>query len=266
MKHLVVGGARSGKSRHAEALATASGLEVVYIATARAEDDEMSERVAQHRASRPAHWTVIEEPVELAAALAGASATTRCVIVDCLTVWLANLCACPVESRVAAVEALYTTLPTLAGQTILVSNEVGLGIVPQNALARAFRDATGLLHQRLARLCDVVELVVAGIPVHLCERSSAEDAVLEISMCDPGGSFQRIQLDVSAGLPPVTTLPRAIRDRLSEEGLDLPAVCRLPKGPGEREMLNLESERGTLRIGFRARLEAGRGVDLCDAD
>lgn len=166
MKHLILGGARSGKSRHAEHLAAQSGHDVVYLATAEVLDTEMAQRIAHHRAQRPGHWRLVEEPLALAAALRAQAAPDRCLLVDCLTLWLGNLLAD--ESRLQQeVDALYATLPELSGEILLVSNEVGWGIVPDNALARRFRDEAGRLHQRLAALCDRVTLVVAGLPLAL---------------------------------------------------------------------------------------------------
>lgn len=166
MKHLILGGARSGKSRHAEQLAEQSGLAVVYIATAEALDAEMAQRIAHHRAQRPGQWQLVEEPLALAAVLRAQAAPDRCLLVDCLTLWLGNLLID--EPRLQQeIDALYATLPQLSGEILLVSNEVGWGIVPDNALARRFRDEAGRLHQQLAALCDRVTLVVAGLPLAL---------------------------------------------------------------------------------------------------
>jgi len=166
MKHLILGGARSGKSRHAEQLAQESGHAVVYIATAQALDAEMAARIAYHQAQRPGHWHLVEEPLALAAVLRAAAAPGRCLLVDCLTLWLGNLLADEVRLQ-QEVDALYAVLPELPGDILLVSNEVGWGIVPDNALARRFRDEAGRLHQRLAALCDRVTLVAAGLPLAL---------------------------------------------------------------------------------------------------
>lgn len=166
MKHLILGGARSGKSRHAEHLAEQSGLAVVYIATAEALDAEMSARIAHHRAQRPGHWQLVEEPLALAAVLRAQAAPDRCLLVDCLTLWLGNLLVD--EARLQQeIDALYAALPELPGEILLVSNEVGWGIVPDNPLARRFRDEAGRLHQQLAALCDRVTLVAAGLPLAL---------------------------------------------------------------------------------------------------
>lgn len=169
MKHLILGGARSGKSALAESLAGASGLAVVYIATAGAADAEMADRVAHHRARRPLDWQLVEEPWAVAAVLRRTAAPDRCLVVDCLTLWLANLLdeTCAPARWPQERDALLAALPTLPGQLILVGNEVGAGIVPVNVLARRFRDEAGRLHQDLAAICDRVTLVVAGLPLPL---------------------------------------------------------------------------------------------------
>lgn len=165
MKTLILGGARSGKSTLAEQLATASRLDVVYIATAEADDREMATRIAHHRESRPAHWRLVEEPVQLATTLAREASPGRCLLVDCLTLWLSNLLAADDEPLVTRQQtALIASVDALPGAIILVSNEVGLGIVPANPLARRFRDLAGRLHQDLAACCDQVVFSVAGLP------------------------------------------------------------------------------------------------------
>lgn len=161
---LVMGGARSGKSRYAEQLAQISRLSVIYLATGEARDAEMAERIAHHRAGRPAHWRTIEEPLALAAALRRAAAPDTCLLVDCLTLWLTNVL---LAKRDDEIEKLLEVLLALPGRLILVSNEVGWGIVPENALARRFRDAQGRLNQRIAALADNVTLVAAGLPLVL---------------------------------------------------------------------------------------------------
>ncbi|MBF0190631.1 MAG: bifunctional adenosylcobinamide kinase/adenosylcobinamide-phosphate guanylyltransferase [Magnetococcales bacterium] len=168
--HLILGGARSGKSALGARLAVQSGLPVVFIATATAGDPEMTERIARHRLSRPAAWQVVEEPVALAAALAGHAAQGRFVVVDCLTLWLANvLCVPGDDGSVWQRErrALVEQLPRLSGSVVLVSNETGLGVVPMGAMTRRFIDESGWLHQELAALCDRVTLMVAGLPLTL---------------------------------------------------------------------------------------------------
>jgi adenosylcobinamide kinase / adenosylcobinamide-phosphate guanylyltransferase len=166
MKTLVLGGVRSGKSRHAEALARARKGPITVIATGSAQDEEMAARIEAHRRNRPPEWRVIEEPVRLAAALGAAASPTGTVIVDCLTLWLSNLlCGDDADAVGRETDHLLGTLPGVGGDCILISNEVGLGIVPVSALARRFGDEAGFLHQRLAALCDRVTFMVAGIPV-----------------------------------------------------------------------------------------------------
>ncbi|HEX4768141.1 MAG TPA: bifunctional adenosylcobinamide kinase/adenosylcobinamide-phosphate guanylyltransferase [Lichenihabitans sp.] len=164
---LVLGGARSGKSRFAEAEAVASGLDAVYVATASPWDDEMRARIARHRADRAdAGWRTIEEPLALVEVLERASAADRIVLVDCLTLWLSNVM---LDGRDPGSEGdrLAALMPELAGPVIFVSNEVGSGIVPDNALGRAFRDAQGRLNQAMATACGRAVLVVAGLPLWL---------------------------------------------------------------------------------------------------
>ncbi|MDR7036463.1 adenosylcobinamide kinase/adenosylcobinamide-phosphate guanylyltransferase [Methylobacterium sp. BE186] len=158
---LVLGGARSGKSAHAEALIEACPAPWTYLATAQAWDDEMRERIGLHRARRGEGWVTRDVPVDLSAAI---RATRGPVLVDCLTLWLTNLMMAEADLA-AAFEDLAAACAAAAGPLVLVSNEVGLGIVPDNALARAFRDAAGRLHQRLAREADRVVFLVAGLPM-----------------------------------------------------------------------------------------------------
>ncbi|MDG4551817.1 MAG: bifunctional adenosylcobinamide kinase/adenosylcobinamide-phosphate guanylyltransferase [Candidatus Contendobacter sp.] len=167
MKEFILGGARSGKSAFAQRRATDSGLGVTYLATAQAGDAEMAERIARHRAERPGHWALVEEPLALAAALRAHAAPNRCLLVDCLTLWLGNLLAVGDAALAAETQALLTVLPTLPGHLLLVSNEVGQGIVPVNPLARRFRDEAGRLHQTVADRCDRVSFVIAGLPLTL---------------------------------------------------------------------------------------------------
>jgi adenosylcobinamide kinase/adenosylcobinamide-phosphate guanylyltransferase len=164
MIELILGGARSGKSTCAEQRATATDGPVVYLATAQAWDAEMAQRIAHHRARRPAHWACIEEPLALAAALERTAAPAVCVLVDCLTLWLSNVL---LAEREAEIGRFLTTLPTLPGSVILVSNEVGWGIVPENSLARRFRDEQGWLNQHVAALAERVTLMTAGLPLTL---------------------------------------------------------------------------------------------------
>ncbi|HEX2430859.1 MAG TPA: bifunctional adenosylcobinamide kinase/adenosylcobinamide-phosphate guanylyltransferase [Aestuariivirgaceae bacterium] len=165
-KTLILGGARSGKSRHAEMLGRAHGGALIYIATGEAGDGEMAERIKQHRLGRGPEWTTVEEPVALAAALAREAGPQRFVLVDCITLWISNLMGLQ-RSVPAEVDALCRSIEAAAGAVCLVSNEVGLGIVPDNAMARAFRDEAGLAHRRLAAVCDQVVLMVAGLPMRL---------------------------------------------------------------------------------------------------
>ncbi len=168
MKELILGGARSGKSALAERRAAESGLGVTYIATATAGDGEMAERIARHRAARPVDWRTVEEPLHLAATLSEQAAADRCLLVDCLTLWLSNLLG---EDDTGCLEreqaALLEVLPDLPGRILLVSNEVGQGVVPMGELNRRFVDMAGRLHQRLAQVCDQVTLVVAGLELPL---------------------------------------------------------------------------------------------------
>ena len=162
--HFILGGARSGKSRHAEALVEAERGPWVYLATAQAFDDEMRARIAEHRARRPAGWMTVDAPIDLALALAGAGDSP--VLVDCLTLWLTNLILGEHDVE-AESEALLDVLAARTALTVVVSNEVGLGIVPDNALARRFRDAAGVLHQRVAAVADHVVLMVSGLPLRV---------------------------------------------------------------------------------------------------
>lgn len=165
MRTLILGGVRSGKSRMAEQLALGSGQPVTYVATARADDDEMLRRVEQHRRRRPAGWDLIEAGDDLAARLREAAGPDRCLLIDCLTLWLTQLLCTEDEAHIERErEALIATLPTLPGSIIAVSNETGLGIVPLDALSRRFADEAGALHQRLAADLDRVVLTVAGLP------------------------------------------------------------------------------------------------------
>ncbi|WP_404400119.1 bifunctional adenosylcobinamide kinase/adenosylcobinamide-phosphate guanylyltransferase [Pelagibacterium halotolerans] len=162
---LILGGARSGKTALAEEIATRAAKKPAYLATAETLDDEMAERVAAHQRMREGRFDTIEEPMEIAEAIFAAAQEHDVILVDCLTLWITNLLS--MERDVAEeVETLVDTLDTIEDtRVIIVSNEVGLGIVPDNALARTFRDLTGSAHQRLAEICHHVYLVVAGIPV-----------------------------------------------------------------------------------------------------
>lgn len=163
---LVLGGARSGKSFFAEKLAAQSGLDRVYLATGRAFDDEMEARIAAHKSRRGGGWLTVEAAIDLVGALRANAAPGRVVLVDCLTLWVTNLMMAerPLEPAFAALEDL---MPYLAGPVLFVSNEVGLGIVPENAMARAFRDHAGRLNQMVAAAADEVHFIVAGLPLKL---------------------------------------------------------------------------------------------------
>ncbi|ADH87271.1 bifunctional adenosylcobinamide kinase/adenosylcobinamide-phosphate guanylyltransferase [Desulfurivibrio alkaliphilus] len=165
MRELILGGVRSGKSALAERLAAESGLAVTYVATARAEDPEMLERIGHHQNSRPAEWGLVEVGHELAAELSKQAAPDRCLLVDCLTLWLTGLLLAEDENLLAGeTAALLELLPKLPGRLIMVSNETGLGVVPMGELTRRFCDEAGRLHQRLASRCDRVIITVAGLP------------------------------------------------------------------------------------------------------
>lgn len=162
---LVLGGARSGKSAFAEQLVGASE-KPIYFATAEALDEEMIERIRRHRARRAARWITVEEPLELVSLLSQHVSPQSAVLVDCLTVWLGNLIHAG-RNIDNETNALVELLPTLGGGVVFVSNEVGMGIVPENKMARDFRDQAGRLHQALAARADSVYLVVAGIATTL---------------------------------------------------------------------------------------------------
>ncbi len=176
---LIFGGARSGKSAYAEQLATTSGKEVIYVATAHAGDGEMSARIAQHRIRRDPAWKTMEEPISLGALIERESGPERVILIDCLTLWLSNLLfsenrefpevgevpapACFHEERAQ----LLAALEQAKGNVILVSNEVGMGIVPQGAVSRWFVDESGRLNQAVAARCQRVAWVAAGLPLYL---------------------------------------------------------------------------------------------------
>jgi adenosylcobinamide kinase/adenosylcobinamide-phosphate guanylyltransferase len=179
---LVLGGARSGKSAHAERLVEAAAAGGIYLATAEPGDGEMAERIRLHRARRGPAWTTVEEPLDLAGAIAAHAASGRPVLVDCLTLWLSNVMA---AGRDAANERdrLVAALRGLRGAAVLVSNEVGLGIVPQTPLGRAFRDEAGRLNQAVATVAGRVIFVAAGIPLTLKEE---ETDAMKDAMKDQG--------------------------------------------------------------------------------
>lgn len=170
---LVLGGARSGKSRHAEGLVAESGLRPVYLATAQAFDEEMRARIAAHRGRRGAEWRLVEEPVALPERVTREAAADRALLVDCLTLWLTNLLLGGHDPD-AAREDLLGRLAATPGPVVLVSNEVGLGIVPAGALSRRFVDLAGRLHQEVASVADRVVFMAAGLPLVL--KTSQGDA------------------------------------------------------------------------------------------
>ncbi|MFZ4535182.1 bifunctional adenosylcobinamide kinase/adenosylcobinamide-phosphate guanylyltransferase [Propionivibrio sp.] len=180
MRELIIGGARSGKSTLAEKRAAESGLRVIYVATAQALDGEMTHRIALHRARRPADWGLVEAPLDLAATLQKHAAPDVCLLVDCLTLWLSNLLFAGASAAQAEagqtvdcplfkgeVQALVDTLPQLPGKIVIVSNEVGWGVVPMVAVSRLFADEQGRLNQRVAAVSEKVTLVAAGLPLTL---------------------------------------------------------------------------------------------------
>ena len=167
MRELILGGARSGKSALAERRAEAAAGDVVYVATATAGDAEMAERIAHHRERRPEAWSLVEEPVALGDVLRREAGPGRCLLVDCLTLWLSNLLG-EGEERFAAERADFlAALADRGDEVILVSNEVGWGVVPAVAEARRFADEGGRLNQAAAAVCDRVTLVAAGLPLTL---------------------------------------------------------------------------------------------------
>ena len=184
---LILGGARSGKSTFAERLAANSGKRVAFIATATASDTDMQDRITRHRASRPATWTTIEEPLDLVHALQEASNRADIILLDCMTLWLSNwmgqqefagdevaLRNSSIEHVLSAIEMLLAAVRTLPiGKTVLVvSNEVGLGIVPMHPLSRAYRDTLGWVNQRIAQDAERVYLMVAGLAVDIKQLDS----------------------------------------------------------------------------------------------
>ena len=175
--HLILGGARSGKSAYAEKLASQSERPVTYIATAQVYDDEFKQRVEHHKARRPLHWQLVEAPFDLGNTLLQYDAPETCLIVDCLTLWLAQ-CICPEctppEGTTRSIDlweqerkTLLNTLPTLKGEVFLVSNEVGMGIVPLGEINRQFQDEQGRLNQEIAQISKQVSFIAAGLPLRL---------------------------------------------------------------------------------------------------
>ena len=168
MKHLVMGGVRSGKSAFAQDLVAATGKPVCYVATSQVWDDEMAQRVERHKLNRPEQWQLIEEPIALAATLNRLNNAQQAVIVECFSLWLSNLL-CLEDDQVFEREhqSLLKAVEQFQGDLVLVSSEVGLGIMPMNALARRFADEAGMLNQALAKLTDRVTFVAAGLPMPL---------------------------------------------------------------------------------------------------
>ena len=178
-RSLIFGGARSGKSAYAETLAAATNKEVIYIATAQPGDEEMAARIAHHRQQRSANWITVEEPVALGDALLRWCAPERVILIDCLTLWLSNLLFSEKNTYpdigAIALPALFheqrthflNMLEQASGDVVLVSNEVGLGIVPVGAVSRCYADEAGRLNQAVAARCERVVLVAAGLPLVL---------------------------------------------------------------------------------------------------
>lgn len=168
---LILGGARSGKSTYAERLAAAHGGRVTYLATAQAFDEEMAARIAKHQSERPAAWRTAECPLDPAAAMRAHAGDTDCYLLDCLTLLVSNLLLVDettAEDRIrSATDALLAAYRETGADLILVSNEVGLGLVPEYPLGRAYRDALGRVNQRLAAEADRVYFLIAGLPVEV---------------------------------------------------------------------------------------------------
>lgn len=165
---LILGGARSGKSRLAEQIAKDSNLNVTYIATAQAFDHEMQARIDHHQAQRPGHWTVIEEPLYLADCLIELDQPNQLILVDCLTLWMSNLLMHEnAELQMQQCQKLLDIVPILQAEVILVSNETGLGVIPMGEISRKFVDESGRLHQQLGQIAEKVIFCVAGFPMML---------------------------------------------------------------------------------------------------
>ncbi|WP_459659825.1 hypothetical protein ACL9Z5_002014 [Acinetobacter calcoaceticus] len=168
MLQLILGGARSGKSRLAEQTAISMQLAVTYVATAQALDPEMQNRIAHHQNQRPAHWSLVEEPLFLARTLQKIDRPNQIILVDCLTLWLTNLLLLEDQNvQELECEQLVHILPKLESEIILVSNETGLGVVPLGEISRRFVDEAGRLHQALGQIADKVVFCVAGFPMIL---------------------------------------------------------------------------------------------------
>jgi adenosylcobinamide kinase / adenosylcobinamide-phosphate guanylyltransferase len=175
---LILGGVRSGKSRYAQQLA-AAGERVAFVATAEGRDEEMAQRIARHREDRPSTWTTIEAPIEISDALLSCDGKFDTILVDCLTLWASNLMEREQQdsARIAQhIDRLASTLPQIASAVILVSNEVGSGIVPDNEMGRAYRDVLGSINQQVAAVADEVLLLVAGCPLVVKQHPDAVTA------------------------------------------------------------------------------------------
>lgn len=172
MKHLVIGGVRSGKSAHgqelAQTLADAESREVVYLATAQALDKGMLDRIEKHQNSRPEHWLLVEESIDIASILLAPENQNKVILIECMTLWLTNLiCLEDDEAFNRHKSAFISAIEQTQAKLVCISSEVGVGIMPMNAMARRFGDEAGLLNQELARLSEQVELVCAGLPLKL---------------------------------------------------------------------------------------------------
>jgi adenosylcobinamide kinase/adenosylcobinamide-phosphate guanylyltransferase len=162
----VLGGARSGKSRYAEGLVMGCAPPWVYVATAEAYDDEMTVRIAEHRHRRDGGWRTVDAPLDLPAAITAHGSAGQAVLVDCLTIWLSNVMLAG-QDLMAEQQRLVAALSNASGPVVIVSNEVGFGIVPDNALARKFRDAQGRVNMQVAAIADRAVLIAAGLPLIL---------------------------------------------------------------------------------------------------
>ncbi len=174
---LVLGGQRSGKSRYAEQLVTASGGARVYVATAAAGDEEMAQRIAGHQNRRGSGWRTVEEPLDLPRAIVHEAGDGFHVLVDCLTIWVSNLMGAGRDIE-AETTRLVEALREARGDVVLVSGEVGLGVIPDNVLARRYADALGLVNQRVAEVADRVVLVAAGLPLVLKSEQTLHEVTI----------------------------------------------------------------------------------------
>jgi len=165
MRHLILGGQKSGKSRIAEQCAANSGLDVIYIATARAGDEEMHERIERHKGARPDHWRTMEIPIQLGRTLAEISQPSNLILIDCLTLWMTNLYSeLDSADRQREMDSFLGSIASVSS-LIMVSNEINMGVISMSRETRAFCDSLGLLHQQVAEICERVTLVIAGVPM-----------------------------------------------------------------------------------------------------